>query len=357
MIEIRSCRLFLMTILSILFILFFACTVSVRAFETVGGTITYSTSRSVYVALEGTENVAAGDTLLVGFGVPPFVPVAVKAVSPQKIVFQAVSLFDETQAGSIVLVQLPTQTESITEAKQRNLERNIGSENITQKNYLDSLSGRVSVQYYRYRGPQGATEYDQPSTYFSTSYDGIAGKPSRLNIRLRSRVHREISLPNGGKTDTERTMRLYDFSFEWGGENSGWYACLGRTRRIRSPGMGGLDGFVLEHAVGDDFRVGLFGGIAPELDNFIGDTKDIKRGAYILWQNGDRGSSLRLNTAISYIAKTLPDEPIMHLLYLDQIIQYSSFRLSQEAVVNVMPEGDGRASNSLQNIRSFLKRI
>lgn len=321
--------------------------------ETIAGTVTYRTSRSVYVLLDGDNPTAEGDSVLVGLSEVSLEPARIKAIAGRKIVLDNAATLNDAAQGTQVVVNMPGRLRG---DRKENPVENASSTSLstssTVSNSLPTLDGRVALQYYYYRGPNGKTAYDQPSLFFDIeSEDG--NEPLSFHMRLRTRMQRELATPDGGELTTDRRDRFYDMALEY---NRGSFTVIaGRTRRIRSGGMGGIDGIVVEAPLTAGIVAGLFGGVSPELDNFIGDSGDLKRGGYLAWETVPNSATLRGELTVSYFALTPNEAATAHLLYFDGALKRgTSLFLNGEAAVNLHTADVGRYSRSLQNARAYM---
>jgi hypothetical protein len=311
--------------------------------ESIQGTVTYATSRSVYVQFDKSVSASAGDTLQAGMSPDTLAPVTVRSVSTRKVVLERNLLLADASAGKTVFVILPAQQIPPVTVGTAPADRT-GMPPVP-------LDGRITAQYYRYRGDNGGIEYDQPSYYVDLQAGGTVSSPLELVLRFRSRLQRELTMPDGKNTSSERTDRFYDLSFAWRG--SSFTAVLGRTRRIMASGMGGLDGLVLEKKAPGGLTLGVFTGIAPELDNFIGDRREQKQGAYLNWDPLS-DNNLDIIMTASYIDEQHSEESSTRLLYLGSDIRYSRrLFFSGETAVNLNPQGAGRDAETIQNVRAY----
>ena len=76
--------------------------------KVVNGTVTFTTSRSIYLALDQTNSVKEGDTVLAGTTPGELRPVIVKSVSPRKLVIENDPALSEITGGSPLYVRLPS---------------------------------------------------------------------------------------------------------------------------------------------------------------------------------------------------------------------------------------------------------
>ena len=317
------------------------------------GTVTYRTSRSIYVLLDDDNTTAEGDTVLVGLSAMSLEPVHIKTVAGRKIVLDSTSALDEADQGMQVVVKMPDRVNSERlDNPADNANLTPASVSSTVRDSFSPLNGRVALQYYYYRGPGGKTVYDQPSLYVDLGSEN-GNEPLSFHMRLRTRMQRELATPDGGELTTDRRDRFYDMTL---GYNGGSFTVIaGRARRIRSGGMGGIDGVIVEVPLTTGLTAGIFGGVSPELDNFIGDSGDQKRGGYLAWETAPSSSSLRADGTVSYIARDGKGFSTAHLLYLDGSLKRGgSLFMNGEAAINLRTADTGRYSRSLQNARAYM---
>ena len=316
------------------------------------GTVTYTTSKSLYVLFERMPMVTEGDSILVGDSPQILTKAQVKAVSNQKLVFEKNSSLAPLAEGNTVYAQLPLSNGRKTFPR-RKLD-NREQKSASSPHHPVSLSGRASLQYYLYKGDGGVRDYDQPSLFLDTHVTNFSSIPLTVNFRLRTRLYRELSAPEGKEKRSNQLDRLYDLSLEYGAPQSSYHVNIGRMRNIKAGGMGGIDGVVVERTLPSGIRGGLYGGVVPILNNLAIDKRAMKRGCYFLWETGSN-SRFAMDASVAYSAENREDISTEHLVYVGHSLYYrGTVSIFQEAVFNVRPVGQGLQSKPIQNIRSYI---
>jgi len=215
------------------------------------------------------------------------------------------------------------------------------------------LKGTASAQYYMFDSNRNKNNYEQPSFLLNLKVENINGTPVSLNLKYRTRlIHNTGNYPE--KTyNLKHVNRLYDLSLEYGGKSSSDHFEIGRIRNIRASGIGGIDGALYERKVSKNITGGIFTGMAPELESFIGEQKGSKNGLYLSW-NSVKERLYNIEFTASYI-----HEKQKNLSSMDFVHLYNSFFLGNkitilnEAAFNISPKGTSFEGETLQNIRSY----
>lgn len=342
--------------LFILFMFFtaFLADAGTKAEDIVSGTVTFTTSRSVYVQCNVCDSIEGDKAISAGLSPDAMHMVTIRSLSSRKIVLEREpSLTGAVRGATVYLAVAGTTADAQTSAApdDNSLSESSNSSAIPSIPY----NGRVSAQYYRYRGGNGSTEYDQPSLYMDMRVGGEPSFPVALRLRLRTRMQRELVSPGGDGAREERTDRLYDLSFSYGGRDEASYIGIGRMRTVGMSGMGGLDGLVYERDIGNGYRAGVFYGVAPELDTFIGDRSDVKRGGFIRWENRPE-YLIKYSATAAYIGRKTESSRTEHLLFIGHNLKAGkTVSVIQEAVLNTNTGGTGRNAKTLRNIRSYIR--
>jgi hypothetical protein len=331
----------------------FAGAVHGFAMETVTGTVTFLTSQSVYAAFDKMPDTAGGDSVLAGIDPGALAPTAVKAVSRGSVVLERSTPLGGIEQGGKVYIQVADRRKAGSQAAAQSGAKGKKPGFLDVAKVLGGVSGHVSVQYNRYHGDGAGLEYDQPTMYFDLRSRGIAGTPVVLVARFRTRLLRVLSSPGGSRPNTLRTDRLYDLYAEYGKPGSKMYAAFGRLNTLRTAGMGGLDGAVVERGLGHGMSGGVFGGVTPDLEHIPGDRKGLKRGAYMKWTAAGKGP-YTADAVVSYIAESAGGRPTTHLLFLENSYSRgSTVWMYGEAEINLRPRGIGMEGEALRNIRAY----
>jgi hypothetical protein len=111
---------------------------------------------------------------------------------------------------------------------------------------------------------------------------------------------------------------------------------------------------MVERSLGNGTSAGFFGGVTPELEDFLGDRRGLKRGGWMHWELPEKGLT-GADATISYIAESGSGRFTAHLLSLENTLTRGRWLyFSQEAALNLRPRGNGREGETVQNIRTYL---
>jgi hypothetical protein len=313
------------------------------------GTVTFTTSHSVYIAMEYQPAVTENDSIPAGMDSQGLAPARVKAVSNSSLVLDRVPSLADAEKGSTVYVQADLAPRKISGAASPSGSSATGQTGKS-KNPV-KLDGYASFQYFRYRENDRKWEFDQPSFYSNARVGNISGRPLSLNLRFRTSLMRDLVMPAGSTKNNSTTNRLYDLSLEYGDREKGYFS-IGRVRTIEAGSMGGIDGIVMQKALRPNIIGGVFVGVSSEMDAFVGNDRAVKKGAYLRWKHG-KYNRLSMDMTASYYTEDASGMPTVHILALEQTFSKgSSFFLNQEAELNLRTRGESRESKLLQNVRS-----
>lgn len=325
------------TVAIILFNALFCVTASAEIYR---GEVSYKNTRSVYVKIDAKNIPSSGDSVYAGADSLKMRQVAVKSSSETTIVLAMGESISDVSKGSPVFVKLNNRENGSSDGKGNHLSSAV-------------LKGSASMQYFHSSQKKGNFSFDQPSFFMDTSISGFSSLPLTLNLRFRSRLEKDSGGQDGS---TSKTMnRFYDISLEYGGRNSQNYLAIGKVRTISGGGgIGGIDGLVMERNIAKNLRGGFFAGVTPETDEFLGDSKALKRGAYIRYLNNRNGKNSE-TAVISYIGENNPNNPTAHILLFSGTLKRGKILfISQDAAFNAVRSDTGMESKTVRNLRTYI---
>ncbi len=214
--------------------------------------------------------------------------------------------------------------------------------------FIERLKGRASIQIYHQTESSG-NSFTEPSLYLQTEALNIAKTGINLTIRFRTRQSQ-----NSDGTKTWRN-RLYEASLRRKVKDSKLAWGLGRLSFNRSPGIGYIDGGILEYALTPKFVFGGFLGVEPTAGGGNSQWDRLKGGGFGNYQCGDYQSRMRISTTLAITGSYQNGQPTREFLYLDNDLTLSpSLSLYQSSEIEVNRDWRKTTERSSLKLSSFM---
>jgi hypothetical protein len=151
--------------------------------------------------------------------------------------------------------------------------------------------GRAGLEWKLYDDPECRTDENliQPGLTLRLDGQQVAGRPIDFHVRLRSQYTQRGRRISDDFPRTDWTHRLYLLSIVYGDIRRPWRLEAGRLYAPAFSAAGNWDGGLLELRVGERWRLGLFGGAAPDLRDGSPDFDQGKVGGYLSLKSGRWG--------------------------------------------------------------------
>jgi hypothetical protein len=247
--------------------------------QKLSGTISFITSKNVYVKFDQTDNIKIGDSLQLKASNSPCLLVVDKSSS--SVVCSVLNTCKVTKGDEVVLTFQKT-TIAAVEEPHTGVETTTTVSEVTQgKNakdsyYSEQIRGRFSASSYNtFSDTRG--DRHRINTRFSMHAKHIGDSKFSIDTYLNYRSN--LNRPESNSAYKNSVFRVYNLAVRFDATPT-FYFRAGRKINSKISSVGAIDGVQVEKYFGK-FYVGGFGGVRPNFINYGFDSDLLQYGGYV----------------------------------------------------------------------------
>jgi hypothetical protein len=175
--------------------------------------------------------------------------------------------------------------------------------------------GSVAFSWYRYDDTSGSGfDFDRPVTRLNLKARRLFGGHYDLRVRFRSRYDERARVV-GGREANEWRNRVYELCLTYDNPGSPLGFEVGRIISRDMGGVGYVDGVMINHRIGEEWRWGVLAGTRPDWKTSDFQTDITKYGAFVSFGRGDRAES-RVEASLAAVGEYHGSTVSREYLYL-----------------------------------------
>lgn len=322
--------------------------------------VSYVAASVVYINAGREGNLSVGDTLKVFRSASQIGTIVISAVSKKSSSAQIISQTVQIAMGDVAVIEKIVEVEPVKTSSKKFSEESdtsvskkiVPDEALIQKNDVNIVTGRVSLQYIGALAEDSRLNLSQPSVLMRLNIQNLYN--TGLVFSMYGRTYYDLSDIYSRYGDNQRLKnRLYDFSLQTNNQESSFGFGVGRISSEYVGGMGIFDGGQL-YVRYDNITTGfLFG--ARVQDRTIGVNGDETKGAIFINVKYGPDFLHQYNGTVAYGNQLVKGNLDREFLYLQNFIMLSSaFSLYESSEIELNDINNGVRKKTLKFSNTFL---
>ncbi|MBK7093873.1 MAG: hypothetical protein IPH57_01930 [Saprospiraceae bacterium] len=267
--------------------------------EIIEGSVTFKSSKNIYVKFQNTESINIGDTLFMSAGGKNLAALIVKQKSSTSCVTENISGLSINNGDKIIFInKIKEGKTDVNEDKQIGIPGPAVSHDIPDNDTLKTktrkeiISGRLSLSTNADIFTDNSDNHQRLRTGLSFNVQNINHSPFSTQVYLTYRHRYGIDQQ---QTDFYNDFKVFSLAFQYApGEKFNIW--LGRKMNQSVANIGAIDGLQGEYSF-NKYGVGIFAGTRPDFTDFSFNSKLPQFGAYVV-----RNDKLRNGIASTTLA-------------------------------------------------------